>query len=184
MFSIKRACADNTKTPFGFKNDICIPHNAYVYAMLHMRTIQTVIFARVYSARKCMNMSTKDVINIELVHTIQTLLHLGKRVIVVYPVPRAGFHVPRTGHANWIKGTHVQLTIPFDKYSKAYKDIIDALNDIKHVNLTRIQPHKLLCNTTLNQCFTHSDTDYFYQDAHHLSAQGTKLVVREIVKFL
>ena len=113
--------------------------------------------------------------------TIQDLLKIGKRVILVYPVPEVGWHVPHTLFKLRRAGK-TELSTSFDVYlarSRATLEAFDSLGE--HPNLVRVKPSGLFCDTYLpRRCATHTGMEVFYKDTHHLSQAGARMVVRAI----
>ena len=68
-------------------------------------------------------------------------------------------------------------------YKKRNKLIIEILDDIKGPNVYRIYLEYLFCNTIIqNRCVTNNKEHLFYYDNNHLSLEGSKYVVNEIMK--
>jgi hypothetical protein len=75
------------------------------------------------------------------------------------------------------------LSSSYDVYKKRNKLIIETLDDIKGPNVYRIYPEYLFCNTIIqNRCVTNNKEHLFYYDNNHLSLEGSKYVVNEIMK--
>jgi hypothetical protein len=59
---------------------------------------------------------------------------------------------------------------------------LQAFDNITHVNLTRIKPHEMLCDTVIKQrCIVQSASEIFYHDASHLSMVGVKLFLPQVL---
>lgn len=121
-------------------------------------------------------------------HTVQLLLDAGKKVILVYPIPEAGWHVPTYLFAHMPKGTQ---PIPpnigstnHDVFKARHKDIYQAFDALGHqTGLQRVYPENVFCNSTVQgRCITQMNGHPLYRDDDHLSVLGGELVAEEILK--
>jgi hypothetical protein len=52
-------------------------------------------------------------------------------------------------------------------------------------NVHRVYPHKSFCNTTvINKCVANNKEHLFYYDNNHLSLEGSKYIVNDIMKLI
>lgn len=124
--------------------------------------------------------------------TINLLLKQGKKVVLVYSVPEAGWNVPvklareiifelnDTG----IKNSKQQLSTRFDTYKervKATHQQLDLVLDNK--NLIRVLPEQLFCNKQLeNRCINQlKNGKPLYVDDNHLNSVGALLLSKKII---
>jgi len=133
----------------------------------------------------------KDFIKEKYKKTIADLINNHHRVILIYPVPEAGFHVTRKlifnlpAYSNNLAELNKKkpLTTSYNVFLSRQKDTFDILDAIQDENILRIYPHNILCDKILkNRCSTHDDKDVFYIDSNHLSLKGSELVIKEIDK--
>lgn len=124
-------------------------------------------------------------------NSIQYLLDRGKKVILIYPVPEAGWNVPDyMSRFYWVNPESVFDESTASTSYKVFKDrnkrAIDALDNIKpNENLYRIFPETILCDKILpERCVTHMDSVILYRDDDHLSDAGAKLVIDQVLKKL
>lgn len=112
------------------------------------------------------------------------LINRGKRVIIVYPVPEVGWHVPNTLQKLATRHLPMELTTSYDVYLKRSETItrvFDAIPDAP--NVLKVRPDEIFCNTYYpNRCATHFGKEVFYFDDGHLSVTGADLLVAKIVK--
>ena len=125
----------------------------------------------------------------ELLSQINMITNLGHTLILVYPVPEMGFNVPTLFKTNFYKLRNLNsyqvpiLTTSYEVYKKRNKLIFDILDSVQSPNIYRIYPHELFCNTIkINRCIANNDKSIFYSDDDHLSLEGSKLVVNDIMK--
>jgi peptidoglycan/LPS O-acetylase OafA/YrhL len=124
--------------------------------------------------------------------TLNNILKNGHTLIIVYPIPEMGFDVPKLMNKKIISNyiIHKNYDIPFlsvsyDVYKKRNKMIINILDSIENSNIYRIYPDKSFCNTELkNRCIANNKKHLFYYDTNHLSLEGSKYIVSDIIKAL
>ena len=117
---------------------------------------------------------------------IYDLLKSGKRVILVYPVPEVGWDVPAYASKKLLYLNESSVTTSYAKYLERNAAAIEVLNSVgMHENLVRIQPEKVLCNTSFKgRCIAVSNGVPLYYDDDHLSNAGAELLTNEIIKIL
>ncbi len=122
--------------------------------------------------------------------SIKELLKAGHKIILVYPVPEAGWDVPAmmnsqtkgmdaTQRMEWMESENLSTSHAlFKKRTGATYAALNAVPDQK--SLIRIYPEKLLCRH--DRCLTHDDAALFYSDDDHLSQVGANKLVDQILK--
>ncbi|MBL8510609.1 MAG: acyltransferase [Betaproteobacteria bacterium] len=121
--------------------------------------------------------------------SINLMLAAGYKVILIYPIPEAGWDVPmRLGKlfaANQTlapEDASTSYNVFVKRNAKAY-EALDAIGE--HSNLIRIKPEHIFCNTLIEgRCVTQQNNMPFYYDNNHLSNFGARLIVDEIIKHL
>jgi peptidoglycan/LPS O-acetylase OafA/YrhL len=123
--------------------------------------------------------------------TIQKYQAAGKRVILIYPIPEAGFDVPKTMARRFLesKGQREQeqeLSTSYAVFVARNQDTFAALDAIPSSQwLVRVKPSEILCNKYVNErCSASLDGVPLYYDDDHLSNSGAELVVPEIMEAL
>ncbi len=110
----------------------------------------------------------------------------SKHMFLVYPVPEAGWDIPRKNFRTYLASGTVESAIStsFDVYKKRNLFAENALNAVgEQPNLIRIKPASLLCDTYLkNRCMVQTSQVPLYYDDDHLSNAGARLVTHEIMK--
>ncbi len=118
--------------------------------------------------------------------SIQALLASGKRVVLVYPEPEAGWDVPTYLAREVVYGIKRRepLSTSFDLFrerSRNAREQLDALPD--NPNLVRIEPEKIFCNTYLAaRCVAEVDGKSLYLDDDHFDSVGASLLARGVVQ--
>ena len=123
--------------------------------------------------------------------SVNKLLGMGKKVILVYPIPEGGWNVPR--YFNLYAARNPDNAFSQSAGSTSHKvfqarnkNVYQALYDVgDHPNLIRVYPEKIFCNNDVeDRCIVQKDDYLLYQDDDHLSAAGAKLVINEIISHL
>jgi len=136
-------------------------------------------------------------------NSVSNILNKNINVIIIYPIPEVGFWVPNTLAArllpklrlNILKNTFTGnsqpfqmkiedfITTPYELYIDRNYEVFNMLDKIDHNNLYRIYPHKKFCNSQiLNKCVSHTRDKIYYKDDDHLSKEGQKLVLQDLIE--
>lgn len=137
------------------------------------------------------------------VRTTETLLDQGHILILVYPIPEAGWDVPEeifsratTFPPQMIKFGGIQripgagyswpiaepVTTSYELYVERSRSTFDLFDSIPGDRIIRIFPHEIFCDSQWGgRCGTHDDMDIFYSDDDHLSTAGADLVNGQIM---
>jgi peptidoglycan/LPS O-acetylase OafA/YrhL len=118
------------------------------------------------------------------------ILKSGNILILVYPVPEFGVDVPKYMSKiilkNYIFKNNKEIPIistSYEVYKKRNQITFDILDNIQGPNVYRVYPHKSFCNTVImNRCVANNKEHLFYYDEDHLSLEGSKYVVSDIMK--
>ncbi|MBS4046988.1 MAG: acyltransferase [Alphaproteobacteria bacterium] len=115
---------------------------------------------------------------------VEFLLGLGKRVVLIYPVPEVGWHVPVTTFKRFIRGSTEDITTSYERYMQRNHDILELFDGIgEHSRLLRLRPDRLLCGATSpDRCVTRRDGVILYVDDNHLSTAGAELLVTHMMR--
>jgi len=117
----------------------------------------------------------------------EALLNAGKRVVLVYPIPEAGWNVPDYFTKIYLhdykplKNTVVSTS--FNVFKLRTKNAYQQLDMLpKHPNLLKIYPENVFCNTVLSgRCILQLNKELLYSDDDHLNYFGGKLLSKEII---
>ena len=128
-----------------------------------------------------------------IISSINSALEKKHKVILVYPVPEHAFDAPRLIYNKLNKFLKISINdddIPifstnYDLYKKRNRLIFKTLDSIKGNNVYRVYPHKHFCDNQIkNECVTNSTDTLYYYDNNHLSLQGSKFVVKDIIEII
>jgi hypothetical protein len=131
----------------------------------------------------------KNKISANLMNSIRLILKSGRKVILIYPIPEAGWDVPaRLARIYKLNGEirAEDASTSYMRFIERNKDAYIALDSLgDHKNLIRIKPENFLCNTYVeNRCITHINGTPLYFDNNHLSNAGAQIINDEIIKFI
>ena len=107
------------------------------------------------------------------------------KIILIYPIPETGWHVPKKLHQIWLKRknkfSNDFITDPITTSYQVYKDRTESsfnlLDSIKGKNIYRVYPHELFCDRIKKgRCATHDNKSLFYVDEEHTSLLGSEMI--------
>lgn len=112
---------------------------------------------------------------------------VGKKVVLVYPVPEAGWDIPRYNFNTYAKTGAVQpvISTSYELFKKRNAFSNRALDEFNAPNLLRVKPEGYFCDTFLpDRCVAQNNYVPFYHDTNHLSSAGAKPITEDITKLL
>jgi len=117
--------------------------------------------------------SQGDLVIAQLGHQVDKLQAMGKRVVLIYPVPEIGHHVPRTLFRLSVLGKDPNsFSVPKDMFTQRTSTAFAGLDALaRQSNAMEIFPHEVLCDRTT--CKTVIDRHVLYRDGDHLTAEGS-----------
>ena|GEM_PF-2443535 len=115
---------------------------------------------------------------------VRELLSRGKRVVLVYPVPEMGWHVPHYLFKSVLRRSEsLDISISLERYlerSDAVRLAFDGLGE--HPGLARVRPAQVLCDSDRGRCSAQrKDGRLLYLDDDHVNNLGAELLVSEIM---
>jgi len=117
--------------------------------------------------------------------TIEEYLDKGKRVVLVYPVPEVGWHVPYylAKEILFKKLRNEALSTNYKVFKDRTKNVREQLDKIKsHQNLVRVKPEKVFCNTVIEgRCIVQRGGTPLYLDDDHLNSIGGAMLSKKII---
>lgn len=121
----------------------------------------------------------------QYVDDIKAYLATGRDVVLVYPIPEAGWNVPELVAKSAMSGIqNLEFSTSYERYQQRNGAVIAAFDAISHPNLFRVRPAEYFCNSFLkDRCINSLNAEtVFYFDDDHLSDAGARLVVPAILK--
>jgi peptidoglycan/LPS O-acetylase OafA/YrhL/lysophospholipase L1-like esterase len=118
--------------------------------------------------------------------TLEDILK-NHELIIIYPTPEMPYETSYIINQNIIFGKEINTIISdYDEHKTQNSEIYKILNNIKgQNNVYRIYPEKYFCNTIiLNKCIANDKLKFFYRDGVHLSDEGAKYLVEDVMKVI
>ncbi|NQV23341.1 MAG: acyltransferase [Rhodopirellula sp.] len=111
-----------------------------------------------------------------ITETVNRLRAAGKRIVVVYPVPEVGYHVPRTLARIMNRGDDIaDFKRPAEYYFQRQKHVFNSLDSLGNDGITRVFPHQVLI--TGSEAIVQENGVPLYCDDDHLSYAGASKLV-------
>lgn len=109
---------------------------------------------------------------------VNSLLRSGINVHLVYPIPEAGWDVPKLLGKRAVLSNLEPITTSFEVYQARNEHVFELLDHLgSENNLKRIYPDGLFCNRSKEaRCDLTEKEISFYADDDHLSISGAKLL--------
>lgn len=125
-----------------------------------------------------------DCLNIEIFQDrLSQLIEVSKYFIIIEPVPTFSFSVSESYlYKNTPWGENI--TRPLGEWKSSVSSTIALLDKIQKSNVIRIKSENLFCDKLEKICFGSKDEILLYTDSNHLTVEGTKLLIDELVKYL
>lgn len=131
-----------------------------------------------------------------IVKTLNEMGELGHLVVLVYPIPEVGWHVP-----NMVKNRldkipqlpigkkraafeRMSITTSLEVYYQRTQFTRSILDRVDHTNIEKVYPDKVFCSEKLGRCNTHNKSSLYYYDDDHLSQAGARMLIAEIDRVL
>lgn len=110
---------------------------------------------------------------------VQRYLDAGLQVVLVYPIPEAGWDVPLYLAKSALHGAgRDTLSTRHDVYLRRYAEVIRAFDALEHPRLVKYRPDRTLCDTAIKgRCLNAWQGQVFYFDHNHLSEAGARFLV-------
>lgn len=114
--------------------------------------------------------------------SIKTYLTTGAKIIVVEPIPEAGWDVPHRIAKVYLNNNEVRpVSTNYSIYTQRNKDTIQVLESVTDSNLYWVKPEVIFCDSFISErCINSTENQSFYTDDDHLSKYGSKLLAKEI----
>ena len=114
---------------------------------------------------------------------VRKLLAAGKNVIIIYPIPEAGWDVPdMMAKQSLARGNIATLDTSFDMFLQRNADTIQLFASMEHSNLFHFFPHKFLCSEDTRRCVNANEDGIYYTDGNHLNNSGARLFSKALAR--
>jgi hypothetical protein len=119
-----------------------------------------------------------------LEENINFLLNNSKKLILIYPIPELGYN-PLEPYLYKFYDLNDEITYDIGYWKEYSKEVNSTLNGIIDNKLVKIDTEEIFCkNYFLNNCTSSFNGTFYYYDDDHLTRDGARLVVDEILKYL
>jgi hypothetical protein len=116
--------------------------------------------------------------------SVQQLIDAGKKVIIVYPIPEVGWHVPNTLAGEELFGTTESepLSTSYPVFRKRTSRVVEQLDVLAaHPQVLAVKPETFFCDSFIhNRCIAELENKPLYFDDNHLNAFDAKYVAEMI----
>lgn len=114
---------------------------------------------------------------------LEALLKAGKKVVLVYPLPEMGWHVPHYQFKQLLKtGEMGDIAIDLSRYRERIGSVAQAFDSLgERENLVRIRPEEIFCDEVDERCVANQSTNLLYLDDDHLNPRGASILVANIM---
>ena len=130
------------------------------------------------------NSTGVEVVPQAITRAMLAILETQSDIIIVYPFPEAGWHVPKTLLRNQSennKNKMYPLSTSYAAFLERTASTFKLFDSFEDKRIHRVYPHQLFCNTLLEgRCITHDANQIFYADSHHPSFAATALIAQLI----
>jgi peptidoglycan/LPS O-acetylase OafA/YrhL len=126
----------------------------------------------------------KDCLNTEIFQDrLNQLIEVTNHFIIIEPVPTFSFSISESYlYKNTPWGENI--TRPYGEWKSYLNPTLVLLDKVQQSNVIRIQSENLFCDKVENLCFGSKDKILLYTDSNHLTVEGTKLLIDEVVYYL
>jgi len=112
------------------------------------------------------------------------LLNNSKKLILIYPIPELGYY-PLEPYLYKFYDLNDEITYDIGYWKEYSKEVNNTLNGLTDKELLKINSEEIFCNSFfLNSCTSSFNGTFYYYDDDHLTRDGARLVVDEILKYL
>ena len=114
----------------------------------------------------------------------------GIKIIIIYPIPPMGWDIPKILFHDYRESGIFSfkekiISIDYKLYKDRAKESFKILDSISHPNIYKIFPHKIVCNTVLENRCVGNDANYiYYEDDDHPSYYYSREILKIIVEIL
>ncbi len=121
-------------------------------------------------------LTNPEILEIGLIKTIEALIKLNKKVVIVSPLPEVGYDVPSSSFIVYKRNIDIKKIMPtFDEYKERTKNVYKIFEHLKlNLPVTFVEPYKYLCDE--EYCHVIIEGSFIYRDDDHLSTFGSEYI--------
>tara|TARA_B100000282_G_C31591393_1_gene425850 strand:- start:17 stop:808 length:792 start_codon:yes stop_codon:yes gene_type:complete len=129
------------------------------------------------------------------INNINKYLDLDYKLILIYPIPQWPINISQNLGERFkndkkfflqeLKDPDNFIYLDYNDFRNDTKKIFEKFDELKHLNLFKVFPHKNFCNNTIkDRCLAHSSEDIYVIDGSHLSKKGSKILNDDLIKII
>jgi len=127
------------------------------------------------SERRMTKDQARDLFRVGLSKIVSRLKTAGKRVVVMYPTPEVGYHVPRTmARLLHYYGTADGFSRPSDYYFRRQRVVFSVLDSLGNI-VERVYPHQVF--VAEGTAIVQDEGWPLYRDDDHLTLAGAEMLM-------
>jgi peptidoglycan/LPS O-acetylase OafA/YrhL len=120
---------------------------------------------------------------------IEEYLNSGVTVLLMYPMPEAGWHVPEVYSKFFRFGDHdnydIVISTSHESFLKRNDRAIRMLDNLRHDRILRYRPDQVLCDSIVpDRCINAVADRILYYDDDHLSITGNELLMPSLLEMV
>ena len=116
-----------------------------------------------------------------LEENITFLIKNSKKLILIYPIPELGYF-PLEPYLYKFYNLNDEITYDIGYWKEYSEEVNNRLNGLINKEVVKINTEEIFCETIfLNRCTSSSNGIFYYYDDDHLTRDGARLVVDEIL---
>ncbi len=123
-----------------------------------------------------------------LITTLNELMQISEKLVIVYPVPEQGFSVRHKlfAHKASIKNKKDLpiITTSYRVFEDRVKSSYETLDKVTGDNVVKVYPEKIFCDEKSGRCMVSEQDKIYYAFDNHVSPLGSKLIIDQIAKKL
>ena len=116
-----------------------------------------------------------------LEENITFIIANSKKLILIYPIPELGYF-PLEPYLYKFYNLNDEITYDIGYWKEYSEEVNNRLNGLINKEVVKINTEEIFCETIfLNRCTSSSNGIFYYYDDDHLTRDGARLVVDEIL---
>lgn len=140
-----------------------------------------------FAIRTSPSLSSADTLPPKILQTLRILSEVAETLILVYPIPEAGWDVPQRAFNETKKGSlwnrlqhfkDMELSTSYSRYLQRSAKTREIFDSFQSPNLLKLDPAKSLCDPDRDRCFLKDKEYLFYRDDDHLTPAAVKKMLQ------
>lgn len=115
--------------------------------------------------------NAREMLADDMRRTLSRISQMTRRMVLIYPIPRAGVDVPEMLSHTALRGAEL-ATIDYKSFEQEAEYVTKMLDSIQGDNILRLRPADVLCSSLIGVCRVADEYGSYYIDDNHLSVRG------------